>query len=553
MKHIVRWLEHQVPVLITAIRHRDFVYIIFTQEHFYRSNKRMDYNIEERVEWMCNYRNATNNENGGHVDDDDDDSNNISVEKATATIQRKARFAPHDHRHHNHVILTCETTIQQVNSSGSRSGETETTTSAVLLSTTAHNWTLHSVYPTTRLPLMDDQHHSTTDDATATTIDPISSSPSSSMDDIVYDLTLPLECDQVQEREYEELRTPQMNRHYNHQRQQPPEPTTSQNGNDDEVTNNRQLAACLRFKGEDDRRRIPEWIEYHRIIGIQHFWIFINDPWEVHNGTELTSLYGDKSYVSFVPFNLNWIDYPTQITSKYQYINRNPKWSQEPAQWQCLYMAKKYGYDWVVTTDVDEYIYISPYTTRNNTKNSVVVDDGDDNHDNDATTARRPPLQVYLDRFDTDSYASLVLASIPFGNNTFSNETTPSSGFVDGSSPFYMIDYVWRKNRKLQDYKLKHYKQFYNVRRTHSIGVHFVWKADDGLETNVQLDHSDRRGGVFLHHYKMPHAGVSLNGADKLIKNASMVVSDPTLRDEYRDELDRVLKGLRQNDATHQR
>jgi hypothetical protein len=108
-----------------------------------------------------------------------------------------------------------------------------------------------------------------------------------------------------------------------------------------------------------------------------------------------------------------------------------------------------------------------------------------------------------------------------------------------------MIDYVWRRSIELDEYQMKRYKQIYNARRTWSIGVHYLWKADDGLQKNVVLDHYDRQHSVFLHHYKMSYAGVSAIGGGGMLRQPSMILSDPTLRNEYREELDRVMTDLR--------
>jgi hypothetical protein len=36
------------------------------------------------------------------------------------------------------------------------------------------------------------------------------------------------------------------------------------------------LGACVRFRGQ--HKLVAQWIEYHRLIGMQHFWIFLNEP-----------------------------------------------------------------------------------------------------------------------------------------------------------------------------------------------------------------------------------------------------------------------------------
>ena len=60
----------------------------------------------------------------------------------------------------------------------------------------------------------------------------------------------------------------------------------------------KKIGACIRFKGEFDRLHVPQWIEYHRLLGIKHFWVYINEEWNV-NG-----LY-NQSYMTYMQFDLN--------------------------------------------------------------------------------------------------------------------------------------------------------------------------------------------------------------------------------------------------------
>jgi hypothetical protein len=40
---------------------------------------------------------------------------------------------------------------------------------------------------------------------------------------------------------------------------------------------NLSFAACVIFRGEEAHRTLHEWFAYHRLVGIQHFWAYVNE------------------------------------------------------------------------------------------------------------------------------------------------------------------------------------------------------------------------------------------------------------------------------------
>lgn len=57
------------------------------------------------------------------------------------------------------------------------------------------------------------------------------------------------------------------------------------------------IGACTMIQGTESRQQLQEWVEYHRIIGIDHFWVFINEDFS------LDHLPDDLPYVTYIPFN----------------------------------------------------------------------------------------------------------------------------------------------------------------------------------------------------------------------------------------------------------
>ena len=74
------------------------------------------------------------------------------------------------------------------------------------------------------------------------------------------------------------------------------------------------IGACLRFRGVRDREHVPEWIEYHRVLGVEHFWIYTNEEWN------MTGLY-EASYITYLPFDFTWSSNDHAQYFPYEYKN----------------------------------------------------------------------------------------------------------------------------------------------------------------------------------------------------------------------------------------
>lgn len=136
-----------------------------------------------------------------------------------------------------------------------------------------------------------------------------------------------------------------------------------------------------------------------------------------------------------------------------------------------MFNARKYKYDWIITTDVDEFIRVP----KPNETDFMVLS----------------PLQSYLKRYDPNEYSCLIMNSIPFGRNQWLKQP-------DFPVDHFLIDYVWRRNLNLSDYPLYRHPQ-----HVWSLGVHYCYVAEG--KKNIQINVED---GLFLQHYKHAHKGV---------------------------------------------
>ena len=291
----------------------------------------------------------------------------------------------------------------------------------------------------------------------------------------VYSIKKPLECDRLEELETSAIHKP------------------------------KKIGACLRFKGEFDRAMVPQWIEYHRILGMEHFWVYINEEWN------LTGLY-NTSYITYIPFDLVWENHDSHFN--HHYSSNLPEISQEPANSNCIWNAKKYGYDWVTTTDVDEYIRVPAAEDDSQKDVSVIF-----------------PLRSYLKRFDPNTIGCLFMRSIPYGQNKWlvQQDFPPNP---------LLIDYVWREKKNLSDFSGRE-KIIYNPQSVWSIGVHYCWRAQGQQETL-----HPERGDVYLQHYKLAQKGVFRKKGKIMVKSEEQLLKEPTLRDMYRSKVVSSLENL---------
>lgn len=97
---------------------------------------------------------------------------------------------------------------------------------------------------------------------------------------------------------------------------------------------------------KDEHRFLREWIEYYRIIGVEHFYIYDNRSLRKNKIRKLLNPYIEQGIVTLV----DW-DYPFAKNKK-----KDQKFCQRGQMHHCLY---KYGQlsTWMLFIDVDEYVY----------------------------------------------------------------------------------------------------------------------------------------------------------------------------------------------------
>lgn len=106
------------------------------------------------------------------------------------------------------------------------------------------------------------------------------------------------------------------------------------------------LSVCALFK--DEAKNIGEWIEYHRLIGVDHFYLFENGAKDGY--MKVLRPYINKKVITLIP----WPNYIEKQEGKDLF-----KWvlsTQIPAYENVLILHAKEETKWMVFLDVDEFL-----------------------------------------------------------------------------------------------------------------------------------------------------------------------------------------------------
>ena len=290
-----------------------------------------------------------------------------------------------------------------------------------------------------------------------------SSVPSNITGEIVkYDVTALLQCDKLEDQEMLQSTT-----NYN----------------------NTKFGSCLMFRGDESRSQMHEWIEYHRMIGIEHFWIFMNEPWSMRDLPDLP-------YVTYIPYDFYFKDHHNHTTYRYWAFS-----IQVPMQIECLHKMKKYNVEWVTTTDLDEYIFINNENATNQTDISE--------------------LQYLINSIpNAEKAGGLRLNSIPFGRNKAEEPGEKKKPLL--------IDYIYRNKGNPWDMKMTREKIIYNPRIAYDVGVHYMY----GRYPKPSVINLGGKNGAHLNHYKDANKGVH-----KLRNRYDLMEKDTAIVDRYREKL----------------
>jgi hypothetical protein len=255
------------------------------------------------------------------------------------------------------------------------------------------------------------------------------------------------------------------------------------------------------------REEALEWAVYHHLIGFDHVWMYVNEPWE--NGKDLPQ---SLDFLTFIPYNIKASYFKGNIvaymSTPFADVFRTA--SQNDALWR----ARRMGLEWMAFPDLDELVVLG---------NSAL-------HSNISFTSTTP-LKSYLADYKAthgDKYTGIFLRSVPYGKNV--HET---------KKPELMIDYTWRQNLNLTLHCCyARNKLILDVHKNNAVSLHF--EASDGKNLFVPKTTDE----LHVNHYKKRDMGV-FNMKHKWLRPPD-IIDDTRLRDEYRNRVVELTLSIRE-------
>ncbi|KAL7569039.1 hypothetical protein ACA910_021319 [Epithemia clementina (nom. ined.)] len=266
------------------------------------------------------------------------------------------------------------------------------------------------------------------------------------------------------------------------------------------------LGACAIIRGSYSRHYLLEWIAYHKVLGLEHFWVYVNEPW---NTTGLPHL----DYVTYVPFNFYLNDHILHANELHIH------W-QVPMQMKCLWNAKRLGLDWILTTDTDEYLDILDPNVNTTLSTSILP----------SSSSSVSPMSQFLSRFNPNKIGSLRIMSVPYGHHR-QLEPLMNASLSSSSPSCLQMDQVWR-HKDLRHVKggWMRRKLIYSARTVVSVGVHYMWKCWH-CSKNTAIAMKKPETSIYIRHYKSSsHTATGIYGNDDF----QALVKDTRLVDLYR-------------------
>jgi hypothetical protein len=169
------------------------------------------------------------------------------------------------------------------------------------------------------------------------------------------------------------------------------------------------------------------------------------------------------------------------------------------------------GIQWIVFTDVDEYIAI-----HDNSTNHIAIP-------NSTLPTLKKLLYTYYNSERKD-IGGLVMNSIPFGNNVKEEGNTQKE---------LLIDHVYRNKQSPRDVTWTRWKQIVNPQNVHNYAIH--WLGGGDVLKEIRLD----ANRVRINHYKEVNKGTGVFQT----KDATELIKDASLANQFHDLVVDALKG----------
>jgi hypothetical protein len=271
------------------------------------------------------------------------------------------------------------------------------------------------------------------------------------------------------------------------------------------------IGACTEIKGQSNRHFAAQWVEYHHLIGVDHLWVYINEPWNTSWSLP------QRPYVTYVPYDDHWDDLRRGMKrSMFDYA-----YFQEAQNNECLFRGRQYGVEWMVMLDVDEYIHIENPLYANRTgpilkEYLTAVDNKTNNGDLNQSPTAHTASAGDLNSSSQTLIGNIKMTSIPYGTNTKLQH--PNTSQYDT----FVLDYIWRNKAPPESIGLVREKNIVKPAAVGFLNIHYIHNLQPGYVSQVRGANDIR-----IDHFKWAWKRILV------YKGPRTVVADPYLRDLF--------------------
>jgi hypothetical protein len=97
---------------------------------------------------------------------------------------------------------------------------------------------------------------------------------------------------------------------------------------------------------------LEEWVEYHRLVGFEHFWVYVNDD------PGVIPTLPQRDYITYIPYNY-CLCHHNQKNMFNPALWRGLPIFQTPVMGECVLRARNEGLRWLALNDVDERFQVT--------------------------------------------------------------------------------------------------------------------------------------------------------------------------------------------------
>jgi len=196
---------------------------------------------------------------------------------------------------------------------------------------------------------------------------------------------------------------------------------------------------------------------------------------------------------------------------------------QQPMMQTCLYRLKRMKAEWMLSTDMDEFVHVTYKENATMSSNANASITKNSSLSNKEASYR---LHEFLDKVKTEKKVGAIkMKSIPYGKH-------PSRERAKGPQPM-LLDYTWRKAGGGEAHGWHRTKLFFRLKNAFQIGVHWIYHSGQTRPADADTE-------LYVHHYKNPTKGVSVRGDARTLSPRDLA-QDTRLWDQYRNAIAKKL------------